>query len=41
MLTRRKARRRAAQIARLLGQIDSLAADRRRPRRRFAVLSLR
>ena len=41
MLARRKARRKTARIARLLGQIDVLAAERRPRRRRFATLSLR
>jgi hypothetical protein len=41
MLRRRKARRKAAQLARLLGQLDSLAADRRPPRRRSVSLSSR
>jgi hypothetical protein len=40
MLARRKARRKAAQLARLLGQLDSLASERRLARRR-AIVSLR
>jgi hypothetical protein len=41
MLARRKTRRRTAQIARLLGQLDLIASERRPRRRRFASLSLR
>jgi hypothetical protein len=41
MLARRKARRKAAQVARMLSQLDSLAAERRRRPRRAAALSLR
>jgi hypothetical protein len=41
MLARRKARRKAERIARLLGQLDTIAAERRPRRRRSATLSLR
>jgi hypothetical protein len=40
MLRHRRHRRKAAQLARMLAQLDTLAAERRPAKRRSAVLAL-
>ena len=41
MLMRRKSRRKAAQVARLLDQLDAFAGERKRRSKRIAAVSLR